>query len=210
MVYELVEGAAKDPKALFGVVGWWRSELKSQLERARPVGGKLPITNKSGKGKAVTERVQSKLPASWIEKIDKQHPYKLRYKEKARGWHNAYTREIELPLGSTAEHEWIHAVQTADARLDGLFQDLHRQRTAGDPLQWLGGNYGQNEQGRRDKYVDVYFGKEYDDRGALEVMPMVYQALLGDDYTANILLSRMIVDDPKLIEVALGALFHYK
>ncbi|MBP6583190.1 MAG: minor capsid protein [Chromatiaceae bacterium] len=191
-------------------LAWWRSAMLKRLAEVRPVGGKLPISNKTGKGKAVTERVAAKLPADWIDKIDASKPYSVQYSSTARGNHNGGTRKIVTDDGSTAEHEWIHAVQTGDLYLDGLFQREHGRRTNGDALEWLGSNYGRNEMGRRDKYVDVYFGKEYGDRGAKEMMTMSYQALLGEDGRANRWLALLLKNDPEMLRLALGALFHFK
>jgi hypothetical protein len=197
-----------------------KDQLFKYLRTVRNVGGeRLATTNKTGKARKLTDRVGDKLPTSWINQVNATGtPYKVTVSEKGRGWHNAahwdsrtgeIQRRIQTDSGSTLEHEWTHAVQAAIPELDSLFQEAHRKRTAGEPLQWLGGNYGRDEQTRRDKYVTPYQGKEYGARGALEVMTMAMQAVLGEDRRSNDLLERMISDDKYMLRLALGVLFHY-
>jgi hypothetical protein len=198
-----------------------KNHLFKYLRTVRNVGGeRLATTNKTGKARKLTDRVGDKLPTSWINQVNAAGtPYKVTVSEKGRGWHNAahwdsrtgeIQRRIQTDSGSTLEHEWTHAVQAAIPELDALFQEAHRKRTAGEPLQWLGGSYARDEQTRRDKYVTPYQGKEYGARGALEVMTMAMQAVLGEDQRSNDLLERMIRDDKDMLRLALGVLFHYR
>lgn len=122
---------------------------------------------------------------------------------------------IRTSTGSTAEHEWIHLLQRADPKLDAIFQALHRRRTASEDLIMI----GKGEWGRRDQYVTDYVGREYvrsrkpasyDQGPALEVMTMVYQALLGEDELADELLIGFLTKDRELLALAIGALLRYK
>ncbi len=105
--------------------------------------------------------------------------------------------------------------------LDGLFAAVHRRRTRGEPVvpvlerdppDWT-------EVGRRDKYVHWYQGKEYGarpGRGAdppvdgapREVITMAYQMLLYPVFDKE-KLRDLIRHDPEMVDLALGALFHY-
>jgi hypothetical protein len=198
-----------------------KRKMLEDLRKARSVGGeRLATTNKSGKGRALADRVGGKLPTSWARKVNEAgDPYRVTVVERGRGWHNdmkwneraaKMERRIQTDSGSTAEHEWTHAVQSAIPGLDRIFQDEHRRRTAGEPLEWLGGRYRPDEKARKDGYVDAYQGKEYGERGALEVVTMSMQAVLGEDRYSNDLLERMVRFDPDMLRLTLGVLFHYR
>lgn len=191
--------------------GWLRSEMLRLLKGARPVGGQtFNLINKSGKGVEISNRVASKLPDAWVDKVNAAgDPYKVTVAEKSRGWCSGWQRKIQLRSGSTAEHEWAHAVQHADPILDKLFQDEHQRRTIGEALEWLGPGYKKDELTRKDGYIDAYQGREYKYGGAMEVITMALQAVLGEDYRANAMLADMLWDDREMLRLTLGALFHY-
>ena len=205
---------------------WLRSEMLRRLKEVRSVGNNaFSTSNKSGKGKALADRVASKLPDEWIENANKGYLVKVVVNESPKGSlgvyykkyfddkASAYSARIETTSGSTAEHEFIHHVQEMDHALDALFQEEHRRRTANDPIGPLP-RYG--SPGKSDQYVDEYFGREYGgstanpNGGALEVITRAYQAILGDDLKANEWFAQMLDKDHAILRLALGALFHYK
>ncbi|MBC6405781.1 MAG: hypothetical protein GDA41_08685 [Rhodospirillales bacterium] len=122
-----------------------------------------------------------------------------------------------------ALHEYVHHLQAVMPDVDRLFQELHRRRTARpdgtrDPVTRFGRH---DSTGRKGRYVDEYFGREYDrtllqDLGydpnfpALEVMPRAFQLLFhklpGKD---GIDLHHLASDDPEMLDLMLGLLFHY-
>ena len=124
-----------------------------------------------------------------------------------------------------ATHEYVHHLQSAMPEIDRLFQDLHIRRTTGvdgtrDAVIPLGPYTGT---GRKDQYVDPYFGREYGDpmltgpgydpdRPAMEVMTRAFQMLFhplpGKD-GIDIDLDKLVRDDPEMLDLALGLLFHY-
>ncbi|MEQ8346164.1 MAG: phage minor head protein [Sneathiellaceae bacterium] len=114
-------------------------------------------------------------------------------------------------------HEFTHRLQAAMPELDRYFQDLHKRRTVGEELlrlsQLTGFAYGPRERARRDKYVNPYFGKEYWDlgpgqpEGALEVMTMSYDRLLGDNDEKWF---EFLRHDRQLVELAIGLLFRWR
>ena len=110
-----------------------------------------------------------------------------------------------------AVHELTHRLQRVKRDLDDYFQALHVERTAGDPLKSLrkfDKRYEAIEKTREDEYANPYRGKEYPDSatraGALELMPMTMQYLLGSSRTFG-----WIADDKELFKLAIGLLFHY-
>ena len=96
---------------------------------------------------------------------------------------------------------------------DDIFQQLHRRRTAGDPVLPLT-HYG--DTGREAAYVDGYFGREYDHktvkhRPALEVVTSAVQMLFHrfDGPNGPIDLDDYLRDDPEMVDLVIGMLFHY-
>lgn len=204
---------------------WLRAEMMTRLKGVRQVGGQtFNLVNKSGKGVELAKRVASKLPDDWVENANTGYLVKVIVDESPRSSLGVYykryfdnnlksnTARIKTTSGSTAEHEFIHHIQQMDFTLDGLFQQEHRLRTANDQLGPLP-RYG--SLGKPDKYIDEYFGREYEDGGAnpnggaLEVITRAYQAILGDDMKANEWFVQMLSKDRAMLKLALGALFHY-
>ena len=106
---------------------------------------------------------------------------------------------------SNAIHEFTHHLQHTMPALDDLFGQLHRARTAGDPVRPLKGYEG--DTGREDQYIDAYFGKEYDGK-PLEVITRTMQLMLspwGEGEWLPVLLRK----DPGLVDLAIGALMRY-
>ena len=106
---------------------------------------------------------------------------------------------------SNAIHEFTHHLQHTMPALDDLFGQLHRARTAGDPVRPLFGYKG--DTGRKDKYIDPYFGKEYDGK-PLEVITRTMQLMLSP-WGEGEWLPVFLRDDPGLVDLAIGALMRY-
>ncbi len=116
----------------------------------------------------------------------------------------------------SAVHEYAHRVQHALPGLDAYFQQLHRRRTGGEDLERLSvltGNwaYRANERARPDDYINPYFGKEYPDNGtiggALEVMTMTFERVLGDRLDD---FAQLAEGDRELLELAIGLLLRWR
>ena len=96
---------------------------------------------------------------------------------------------IEIRTGSlgNAIHEFAHRLQTVLPELDALFQELHRRRTLGAPLERLMDveptlSYARGEVTRKDGYRNPHQGREYAhvaSNPALEVMTMAFEDILG-------------------------------
>jgi len=135
------------------------------------------------------------------------------------------TPEIETnATPSNALHEYVHHIQAVMPDLDRLFQNLHKRRNDGVAPASLGGYGGL---GRKDEYIDAYFGREYDatnlkklgydtGRPALEVITRAFQITFHqitrtrpDGTTETLDIASLAHDDPELMDLVLGVLFHY-
>lgn len=192
-----------------------------------------------GAGAKLVQEASTLFPDSWTAAADELGPLYVKAKAGARGWQFTELRDLgkqKLRLSDfgtvTAEkgagymvvrtgalenavHEYAHRLQAALPALDALFQELHRERTAGEPLELLssvtGYRYKSDEVTRKDKYVNPYQGKEYGARGALEVMTMALEAVLGGGKTGAARQFRAVyTNDRAMFEFVVGLLFHWK
>ncbi len=152
----------------------------------------------------------SKLPETWVRRGNAL-PL-LAIKDSSRGFYSAARERqpiAEISLDSdvgTPLHEYVHHLQRAMPGLDALFHQLHRRRTAGEPRVQVG---GPTDLGREDQYVHAYAGREYtDEELPQEVLTMGVQQLFhpvwGEEY-----LIELARDDPEMLDLVLGVLFHY-
>ncbi len=92
--------------------------------------------------------------------------------------------------------------------LNQLFVDLHRRCTAGEPKEALY-SWIPEETGRRDQYIEAYFGREYDDTDApLEVLTMAVQTLFYPLHDKE-RLTDFARYDPELLDLLIGVLYHF-
>lgn len=188
-----------------------KNKLYDKLKSVRGVGGVvLSVTNKSGEGLNIAKRVASKLPDDFIQMMNK-FPVKIQfYNNQGQGYFSAMEQTIVTGKGSTAEHEFAHWLQQVDTHLDLLFQQEHKNRTDGDPLESMGDG-PQKYNARKDNYVAPYQGREYGgEYGAFEVMSMAYQVFFGSDGMANELFFKMVKTDREMLKLIFGTVFHYK
>jgi hypothetical protein len=194
-----------------------RGAVMEELRQRQGLGSvKVATWNSGGMGKQVLMRAAARYPDAWVSAANRV-PVRVSL-SKARGYyiHRKWnkTKErfeafIRTSDSSTAEHEYGHHLQKLLPELDAVFQEEHRRRTKFDPLEVLY-PYAPEEKGCPDHYVERYQGREYTPGGALEVLTMSFQALLGQDRFADQLLAKMLKFDQEILKVALGALFHFK
>lgn len=228
--FAFVAGAGGDPGAP-GFPGRLRARITDVLRETRDAG---TVTPNIGRGadtaadNAATGRVRAAarlLPASWITRANQTPVRVVSNGEKYGGvYYRAHTsgrdvtvgaRQIHLPQGQAtvvvsadpgnAMHEYTHHLQAAMPELDGLFQELHRRRTHGEPvieLPWYTGF-----RGRKDQYIDAYFGSEHGG-SAREVITRAYQIVFHPLYGKETL-GRLVREDPEMLDLALAALFRY-
>ncbi len=164
------------------------------------------------------------LPATWIERANdtRVRISKRGDKDPDRGSYrpadpNIWSRPriVTDATPDNALHEYVHHLQERLPDFDDVFQQLHRRRTAGDPVLPLKG-YGSKSLGRKDNYVDDYFGREYDyqdvkHRPAIKVVTRAFQLLFHPlkKGKGQVDLDKYLRRDPEMVDLAIGMLFHY-
>lgn len=221
----------------------FRAELMRALEADVGVKQAAQVAvygSRKGAAKAV-EQASKLLPNSWTQAADAFGPLQVR-ESAGRAFHftldgDYSSRTINLkkqgfgiqPGGinvgyiatragdiETALHEFTHRIQEALPELDNLFQELHKRRTAGDPLRRLLDiypqyNYRRDELTREDHYINAYFGKEYHG-SAKEVMTMAVESVLSRNNSlsaADHPFADLLHNDRELFDLVIGVLFHY-
>ena len=103
-------------------------------------------------------------PTTWI--TNSINSGNLKVKKVGRGYYDHFDSAIAISGNGdarsteTAIHELGHRFE----RTQGLLQHeqkFYDERTKGEPLKWLGGNYRKNELTRKDDFVEAYMGKDY-------------------------------------------------
>lgn len=212
----------------------WRDALMRQLQAERPFDTPAKVVS-SGAGAALVRNASRLYPDEWTAVADAAGKLHVRARANTRG--GAYTMPpqlagkpvklggfgvvvgnagdcyLEVRSGSlgNAVHEFAHRLQAVLPQLDAIFQALHRQRTASDPLERLkdvtnNPTYGPSELTRKDHYLDPYQGKEYP-QGALEVMTMAFELFLGNDTRQ---LRKLLEKDPDMAHLVIGLLRHWR
>ena len=162
------------------------------------------------------------LPATWIERANdtRVRISKRGDKDPDRGSYrpadpNIWSRPriVTDATADNALHEYVHHLQERLPDFDNVFQQLHRRRTASDPVLPLR-NYG--GRGCEDNYVDDYFGRECDHnsvkhRPAIEVVTRAFQMLFHPlkRRKDQVNLDDYLRDDPEMVDLVIGMLFHY-
>gem|GEM_PF-1229439 len=212
----------------------WHQAVVDKLIETRQAGSVLSNANGGHKAVKTLHNASKVYPASWVQDANALGPLKVKFSTTERGWCWTADRDTmgKLPGfgviraskgdgymmtddSSTAVHEYAHRIQEARHDIDALFQAEHRLRTASEQLQRLRDitpfNYAPDEVAKPDGYYDAYMGREYSSsagREALEVMTMSLQPILGDDLQAGGMLFNLWKSDQKMLELALGILFH--
>ncbi|MBF0415802.1 MAG: hypothetical protein HQL79_08555 [Magnetococcales bacterium] len=214
----------------------FQESLLADLASVRPIHTPVATVQKSGQAREAIVRASTRFPDDWTRMSDQAGPLNVRLTS-GRGW--AWTAKqggvvrlkgktvkvakgegfLSIRADSNAEHELTHRLQSVMPELDAFFQQVHHQRTQGEPLERLmdlypRSNYKRDEWTRKDKYFDFYQGKEYNGK-AMEVMTMTYQALLGrmDGVRDNLAVEKLIrimQTDPGIVRIALGLLYYWR
>jgi hypothetical protein len=209
--------------------------LLERLHTERGIRAAATIATK-GEGANLVRAASQKFPDAWTAQTDRFGPLYVRsaparsfqftvpaelngqmIRVPTFGTVRARTNDgyLSVRAAAPALHEYVHRMQAAMPELDDLFQQLFERRTRGQPLQRLRDmtsvRFGANELARDDEFADKYFGKVYQGSGygragALEVMTMGYEWLLGGvERNAAALIAR----DRELVHLLVGALFRY-
>ena len=218
-----------------GAVGFedrFRDALIARLQKERGAGkavsGIFPVKTKSGKAQAgtpgavkVVKGVSKWLPESWVAAGNKVPLVAYRRKPRAfyaqsniKGTYGIALNENppwQWSDASVALHEYGHHMQQAMPDLDALFHRVHRKRTAGEER--VDVSPGHDEWGRKDKYLEDYYGREYyDDQVPKEVFTMTLEDTFFPRGPITDHLRSLAGHggrDTELLDLLLGVLFHY-
>ena len=199
----------------------FRARLIATLQRRRAA-GEIEAKTKPGLTESAYDaahadaaemvRAASRVfPRRWVEKAGETTLLVSRHRPESGLYGGSY-RSGAAPLArisdnfDVAVHEYTHHLQHTMPGLDDLFVGLHRARTDGDPVLQLK-DYEEGVVGRKDKYIDAYFGREYDGR-PMEVIASAYEYLFARAYGTD-QLGDFLRDDPGLVDLAIGALMRY-
>lgn len=198
----------------------FQRELLADLAASRPIGTAAKLVSR-GRGAQFVEQASLRFPDDWTKAADRLGPLSVQfmpgrasYGPSPDGSGAIRTRDI-----TSAVHEYTHRLQHALPKLDDFFQEIHQRRTTGEPIRPLrylipGSGYAIREVAQKDQYVNAYQGRIYRDpghvylgqHGALEVMTMAFEALLGDH---PVKLQEMLDRDREMLNLAIGLLYRY-
>jgi len=146
------------------------AELKAKLSEIRTTGNgsidvKGHLNNSRSPMRAVVTDAYDHYPNDWVDTSVKNS--KLTPKKVNRGFYSHYHSEIAISdhgrNGSfrTSIHELGHRFERTVPGILDIEKAFYKRRTAGESLQWLGGNYDYSEKSRFDKFLSKYMGKDY-------------------------------------------------
>lgn len=162
----------------------YAQSLKAELSKVRDMGMSAELRNEVSNhllGRSPMKKVVIEAydfyPSEWIS--NSAATSSLTPKKVNRGFYShrneviAISGDGDARSVETAIHELGHRFErTQDLR--GYEGDFYNRRTAGESLQWLGGNYKKDEMSRFDKFVNSYMGKDYGG-SAYELCSMGFQ-----------------------------------
>ena len=195
--------------------------VKSVISQIRPVGAEGNKHNyakrSNRKIKGWLDETMELMPTDWVKKsMETEVPVVTTKVDRGYYRHNGYRvvkGEYERVSTiasdtwneqwgiSTVLHEFGHRVEDLAVGTKSVEKQFYDRRTKGEALKWLGGVYKKSEKGRRDKFTDVYMGKDYgrEDKGYYEILSM---GLEGVYYGAYDLYEK----DPEYFDLILGLL----
>jgi hypothetical protein len=188
-----------------------QERLLKALTARRPMGGGTATGSKPAL--ALWRDAAARYPRDWNDVAAQAKPA-LKVSMVRKGGRASYspsTGKLTLRDLSIAVHEYGHRLQFTVPGLDDWFEALHKRRTDSDALRSLrkltGHNYRADEVARPDKYLSPYFGKEYGEGKALEVLTMTFQYLLGGNPRQ---FEDLLNGDRELANLAMGLLWYWK
>lgn len=158
--------------------------------------------------RALIRPVEEVIPAAWIRAANRSVLDLVR--EPGRGGYVPGAADRRPVLGANADsvaHEYLHHLQFTLDGLNDLFLALHRRRTFGMPVVRIN---ELGETGRPDDYYMAYQGREYAGFGAMEVLTMALEPILGRGPRHDAMFEKLLTMDPEMLEFALGVLFFWK
>lgn len=146
----------------------YANKLKAKLTEIRPMGiGSTDIKSHlagNKEMKQVIAKAYDYYPTDWVKKS--ADTGKITAKKAQRGFYRDWEGVIAISgdAGAQSTETAIHELGHRFERTQSLLQyetEFYNRRTAGEQLQWLGGNYRRDEKARKDDFVNAYMGKDY-------------------------------------------------
>ncbi|EJL45703.1 phage putative head morphogenesis protein, SPP1 gp7 family [Brevibacillus sp. CF112] len=149
---------------------------REAISQVRPVGKPKGAAQpwEKGSNSDVSDAIDKAyewLPTEWVE-ASLAHP--MEGKKVKRGYYSGYASGKGIMAlsdegGNTgmkrvAIHELGHRMEHLRPEIRKLEYQFYQRRTAGEQLQWLGGNYAKSEKARFDNFQHKYMGKDYGNR----------------------------------------------
>lgn len=183
-------------------------DVLQNLQQVRPMGDKnnrikQPWTDSTPDGvKTAFKKIRRYLPDDWLQE---SATTPLRGELASRGYWDdrqnvlAVTRGTERRDASTL-HEFGHRVESMrKSTVQARTREFLQSRTRGEKAQAMGAGYRPDEKTKRDRFLDPYMGKQYDD--ATEILSMGLEKLFQPtSVTAS------LVDDPGYLQFIVGVL----
>ena len=146
------------------------AELREKLSEIRNMGSAsfdvdAHLNKSRSPMKKVVKEAYDYYPTDWVDKSIARG--NLTPKKVDRGYYSDFRSEIAISGWSenssleTALHELGHRFEKAVPGIREAEKLFYERRTAGEALQWLGGNYSYSEKSRFDKFLNPYMGKDY-------------------------------------------------
>ena len=164
-----------------------RSEqIKGILSQVREMGAtpqqlQMQFGKSKSKIRPMVEKAVNCYPREWVEMSANRGALKLKKVE--RGHYNDFKGELTISgeggkAFETAIHEFGHRMEYTFGDIVLAEKEFYARRTAGEKLEKLkkltGQDYNATEVTRKDKFLDVYMGKDYGGR-AYELVSMGFQ-----------------------------------
>lgn len=221
----------------------FRAALYDETKKDRVMAQGIATEGRKTPAKSLVDKAASLLPIEWVraaEGIGKLHVKTVKTRGFAWTAEKDYSVTVKFGQGvsldspkkgdgvvtlgkgefSTAFHELVHRIQSARPDIDAVFQWEHKRRTEDDPLESLrrivpNSGYDIKEMAKKDGYINPYFGKEYGEKGALEMMTMTLETLYTSGVDANSYsesyhgakrLIQLLINDNELAGIGIGVM----
>lgn len=177
------------------------------LAQIRPMGNSGIQAWTKGSKKAVKDAVTTVskyFPSDWLEK---SYETEMIAKQVKRGYykHMGSSLKSEIALSGQsvrqiercALHEMGHRFEYVVPGIKEAEKEFYTRRTQGEVLQWMGPGYSSTEKTRKDQFVHLYMGKDYNGR-AYELLSMGLEGLFAQSYP--------VASDLEFVDFILGVM----
>jgi hypothetical protein len=215
--------------------------LMERLEKEVGAGESAAALTGKGRGAELVRKASRRYPKAWVEAANDFGELHAKLNNNGRAWHATLDNsEFPIGIRGRLQdfgvvtvgknpgyivvrddlpcviHEYAHRLQSALPQLQEMFKELHNKRTAGMALESLKtlkplSKYEKDELTRRDHYIDVYWGKDYNGEPK-EVMTMALQTVLSGYETkeSGEMFGKLYNDDREMFDFVVGLLFNWK